>query len=326
MRRGCYRRQNRRSLSPSLPHAPSPSSEWFWGARRGWFPSRRDHRPQYPAPASLLVKPPRTSCQHWGLFASQRLPPHRGHARVNSFHCPPSVAEEKGDSEGPQLCLCHQRATMFKTGQEPIYSTVRRIGGREKQSISFRPNISVLYLFQGEGKPEEDGREALVWKTGQDELTDKDPRRPHQDLADKPGLLTEDSVLKTLASRYHLCQYWVAVSNCQCPKPNIQFQTHIGPVLLSLHPPGHPPAMLQLSRLATSLVSTCLATGSPQTLLVIGGMTSGKSFTTSQLLSCLVGAGRSDTDLAKRSMAGLAVVRPLVSTTTSSGKPSSHAV
>ena len=147
-----------------------------------------------------------------GLFASQRLPPHRGHARVNSFHCPPSVAEEKGDSEGPQLCLCHQRATMFKTGQEPIYSTVRRIGGREKQSISFRPNISVLYLFQGEGRAGEGGAQALVWKTGQDELAVTDPRRPHQDLADIAGLLTEDSILKTLAARYHRCQYWVTVS------------------------------------------------------------------------------------------------------------------
>ena len=100
------------------------------------------------------------------------------------------------------------------SGQEPIYSTVRRIGGiGGKQSVSYRPNISVIYLFQGEGKPEEVVREAgLVWKTGQEELTDTDPRRPHQDLADKPGLLTEDSILKTLASRYRRCQYWVTVS------------------------------------------------------------------------------------------------------------------
>ena len=115
------------------------------------------------------------------------------------------------------------------SGQEPIYSTVRRIGGRGgKHSVSYRhPNISVLYLFQGEGRPREAG---LVWKTGktgQEEPTDTNPRRPHQDLAektglltedshqdlaDKPGLLTEDSVLKTLASRYQSCQYWVTVS------------------------------------------------------------------------------------------------------------------
>ena len=104
---------------------------------------------------------------------------------------------------------------MLSSSQEPIYSTVRRIGGiGGKHSVSYRPNISVIYLFQGEGKPEEVVRQAggLVWKTGQEELTDMDPRRPHQDLADKPGLLTEDSVLKTLASRYHRCQFWVTVS------------------------------------------------------------------------------------------------------------------
>ena len=99
---------------------------------------------------------------------------------------------------------------MLSSGQEPIYSTVRRIGGiGGKHSVSYRPNISVIYLFQGEGKPEEVVRQA-VWKTGQEEPTDTtNPRRLHQDLADKPGLLTEDSVLKTLASRYQRCQYWV---------------------------------------------------------------------------------------------------------------------
>lgn len=102
---------------------------------------------------------------------------------------------------------------MLSSGQEPIYSTVRRIGGiGGKQSVSYRPNISVIYLFQGEGKPEEVVRQA-VWKTGQEKPTDTaNPRRLHQDLADKPGLLTEDSVLKTLASRYHRCQFWVTVS------------------------------------------------------------------------------------------------------------------
>ena len=58
---------------------------------------------------------------------------------------------------------------MLSSGQEPIYSTVRRIGGiGGKQSVSYRPNISVIYLFQGEGKPEEVVRQA-VWKTGQEE-------------------------------------------------------------------------------------------------------------------------------------------------------------
>ena len=89
---------------------------------------------------------------------------------------------------------------------EPIYSTVRRgMGG--KQSVSYRPNISVIYLFQGGGK-----EVVRQGKTGQEEPTDRDPRRLHQDLADKPGLLTEDSVLKTLASRYHSHQFWVTVS------------------------------------------------------------------------------------------------------------------
>ena len=199
------------------PHAPSPSSEWFWGeGRRGWFPPRRDHRPQYPR-SSLIV----------GKASPHKLPTRRGKELVHFHHTgscsgqfislsPPVGGrrrEEKGDSE-VQLCLCHQGGTtMFS--QEPIYSTVRRIGGRGgKHSVSYRhPNISVLYLFQGEGRPGEVVREAgLVWKTGQEELTDTDPRRPHQDLADKPGLLTEDSVLKTLASRYQRCQYWVTVS------------------------------------------------------------------------------------------------------------------
>ena len=59
-------------------------------------------------PASLLVKPPRTSCQHEGRSLFTSTTP--GRARVNSFHCPRLVGgrEEKGDFETVQLCLCHQ--------------------------------------------------------------------------------------------------------------------------------------------------------------------------------------------------------------------------
>ena len=60
-------------------------------------------------PASLLVKPPRTSCQHEGRSLFTSTTP--GRARVNSFHCPRLVGgrEEKGDFETVQLCLCHHQ-------------------------------------------------------------------------------------------------------------------------------------------------------------------------------------------------------------------------
>ena len=194
---------------PLPPQARSPSSEWFSCARRGWFPPRRHHRPQYPQSSLIVGKAAANLGKELVHIAKDCH--HTGSAPGQFVSLSLSAEEEKGDSE-VQLCLCLWATTMFPGQLEPIYSTVKRMKGGGKQSISYRPNISVLYLFQGEGRAGDGGAQALVWKTGQDELAVTDPRRPHQDLADIAGLLTEDSILKTLAARYHRCQYWVTVS------------------------------------------------------------------------------------------------------------------
>ena len=96
MRGGCYGHPNGHLLVPPppyrtlRPHHQNGFGGWRGedGFLRGAIIGRniRD-------PASLLVKPPRTSCQHdegRSLFTSTTP----GRARVNSFHCPrPLVAE-----------------------------------------------------------------------------------------------------------------------------------------------------------------------------------------------------------------------------------------
>ena len=58
----------------------------------------------------------------------------------------------------------------------------------------------------------------------------------------------------------------------------------------------------------------------------MGSRGSGKSQATAQLLRCLVAGSRGDTDLAKRSLAGLDVLRPLTSSTRLGSRASSNAV
>lgn len=139
-----------------------------------------------------------------------------------------------------------------------------------------------------------------------------------EELGDSPGPLTEDSILRTLQARYREGHYWVSLphilANHATPhRDTSPPQSSIGPFLVSLHPPGLSTPSPTLSRLTSTLTSAATATNSSQTL-VVRGSSSARSGLVEEVVRCIVG----EQELGRRAGAGLAVLRPLTSTLTSS--------